>query len=209
MSTESEDLARVYGARSPGEIREAYEGWSARYDADNIAKGFRLPQLAAAFAARHIPADAGPVLDAACGTGLVGESLALLGYREIVGLDISPAMLAAARALGVYARLEEQDLGEPVPAADGTFAGFLCIGAFGPGHAPPAALDELARVTRAGGAGIFNLVEATAEAQGFPAKMAALAEAGRWRLRERSPAFRPYLLAEPELVCRMHVYEVL
>ena len=209
MPQESEDLSRVYGARSAEEIREAYDDWASDYDAQNLAKGYRVHALAAAYAARHLAPDAGPVLDAGCGTGLVGEALAILGYGPLTGLDISPEMLASAAALGVYDRLSEHELGQPIDEPDGAFAGFACFGSFGPGHAPPSSLEELVRVTRPGGVGLFNLVEATYREQGFPEAMAALEAAGRWRLRERSPAFRAYLLAEPALLCRIFVYEVL
>ena len=209
MSLKTEGLEGVYAATTPEEIRTGYEGWAGSYDADNIAKGFRLPQMAAAFAARHVPRDAAPVLDAGCGTGLVAESLAILGYRDIVGLDISPAMLEAARALGVYAALHERALGTELPMADGEFAAFLCIGSFGPGHAPPESLDELARVTRPGGVGIFNVVEATHAEQGFAARIAEMEAAGVWRSREVSPAFRAYLIGEPEVVVRIFVQEIL
>lgn len=209
MPTKNEALERVYAARTPDEIRDAYQGWAGGYDAENLAGGFRLPSMAAAYVARHVPVEASPLLDAGCGTGLVGEALSVLGYRGLVGLDISEAMLDAAGRLGVYSRLARQDLGQKIPEPDGAFAAFSCVGSFGPGHAPPESLDELVRVTRPGGVGIFNVVEASYEAQGFAAKMAELEAAGRWRERERSPAHRAYLLAEPELLVRIFVFEIL
>ncbi len=209
MPMKTEALEHVYGARTPEESRALYDSWAGEYDAENIAKGFRLPGVAAGFVARHVARDAGPILDAGCGTGLVGEALHVLGYRHIAGIDLSPGMLAAARARGVYDGLAERRLGEALPEADGTYAAACCVGSFGPGHAPPESLFELARVTRSGGHVIFNTVEAHWEAQGFPAVFAALAEAGRWREAERSDPFRAYLLAEPEVLCRVFVFKVL
>lgn len=209
MPLKTEDLRDVYAAESPDEIRAIYESWASAYDHENLANGYRLPGLAVSFLARHLPADAGPVLDAGCGTGLVGEALSQLGYRGTVGVDISPAMLAASRVLGVYARLYQQVLGTAIPEADGAFAGFVCTGSFGPGHAPPESLHELVRVVRPGGIAVFNVVENTYVDQGFPAVMEGLTEAGRWRERERSGPFRPFLLSEPELLTRIFVFEVL
>lgn len=208
MPLETDDLGGVYGAASPTEARRLYDAWAARYDGENLAKGYQVPGLGAAFLARHLAPGAGPVLDAGCGTGLVGAMLATLGYGPLTGLDLSAEMLAVAGARGVYARLAEQDLGRPIPEPDAAYAGFACFGSFGPGHAPPESLDELVRLTCPGGIGVFNVVEATWRDQGFPAVFDRLAAAGRWRERERSAPFRAYLIAEPALLCRIFVVEV-
>ncbi|MGF1446635.1 MAG: class I SAM-dependent DNA methyltransferase [Pikeienuella sp.] len=205
----TDDLDRVYGAKSAQESRAAYDGWADSYDADNLAKGFVLPSIAAGFVARHVPKEAGPILDAGCGTGLVGAALAVLGYRRIAGIDLSPRMLEAAGRLGVYDGLAERRLGVPLPEASDTYAAVTCVGAFGPGHAPPESLDEFARVTRPSGHVVFNIVEASYVAQGFPETMARLSQAGIWREIERSGPFRAFLLAEPTIIVRVFVFEVL
>jgi len=209
MSVKTDDLGSVYGARSVEEIHAAYEGWAATYDAENLAKGFRLPGVAAGFVARYVSTSAGTILDAGCGTGLVGEALGVLGYPAVDGIDLSEEMLGLAQARGCYQGLAVQELGKPIPVEDGAYAAFACIGSFGPGHAPPESLDELVRVTRAGGFGVFNLVEATWEEQGFGDKIAELERAGLWRVVERPAPFRPYLLGEPELLSRVFVCEML
>ena len=199
----------VYGAQSPEEVRALYQKWAADYDADNIGKGYRLAGVAASLLARYLQRGAGPILDAGCGTGLIGEALRILSYEEIVGLDLSERMLEGARARGVYSALAVQELGKPIPEPSGRFAAATCFGSFGPGHAPPESLDELARVVRPGGPVIFNVIEASYKEQGFATKMDALSAAGTWREAERTPAFPPFLLAEPELLARAFVFEVL
>jgi len=208
MSLKTDDLDRVYGARSPAETRALYDGWAGSYDAEIVGKGYCLPALAAGLVARHAAAD-GTVLDAGCGTGRLGAALGVLGFRSVVGLDLSEGMVAAASRLGVYERLYVHRLGEPIPEPDGAFAAVACTGSFGPGHAPPESLAEFVRVTRPGGHVIFNLVEASREEQGFPAVMDRLAAEGRWRERERTGPARAFLLAEPELLVRLFVFEVL
>lgn len=205
----SDDLGNVYGAKTPEDARRIYDDWSQSYDADNLKKGFRLPSLGAAMLARHLGPSEGPILDAACGTGLVGETLAVLGYGAITGCDLSGQMAEAAKRTGAYGAIEVANMAESLPFPDDSFAAFTCIGAFGPGHAPPASLNELARVTRPGGIGVFNLISATWEEQGFPEVIDALKAAGRWEQVQVSAPFRPYLLGEPELWSRLHVMRML
>ena len=200
-----QDLDDVYGAKSADESKAIYDTWSASYDADCLSKGFRLPALGAGLLGRYLGDADAPVLDACCGTGLVGETLRLMGYDRIVGCDLSPDMLKFADRTGAYERLEEADTGVGLPFDDDAFAGFVCVGAFGPGHAPPVTLDHLARVTRPGGVGVFNLLDATHEEQGFPPILDKLAASGAWEVIYTTPSFRPFLLAEPELLSTGYV----
>ena len=206
---QSEDLDDVYSATTPEAAQRLYDDWSQSYDADNLRKGFRLPALAAGMLARHIGTTTGPLLDAGCGTGLVGETLSVLGYGPITGCDLSPEMIEAARGTGAYAGFEVANMAEGLPFDDNSFAAFTCIGSFGPGHAPPECLTELVRVTRPGGIGVFNLLTATWQEQGFPQVIDALTASGKWEEVEISAPFRPYLLAEPELWNRLHVMRML
>lgn len=199
-------LARVYAAASPGELAEAYADWAATYDAETFRDGYHLPFSIAAFVARHVPIGAGPLLDAGCGSGLSGPVLAALGYRDIEGLDLSPAMLALAARSGAYVRLVEAELGTPLPFEDAHFAAFLSTGVFTAGHAPPASLDELVRVVRPGGHAIFTVRDVVLPA--FREKMDALEAAGRWTGIEQSAPFRAFLLAEPEVMVTAFVYRV-
>lgn len=210
MAGESDlSIEDIYERSKSAGAEEVYAQWAARYDADNAALGFRLPVLAAGFAARHIPLGAGPLLDAGAGTGQVGSALQVLGYDRITAVDISEPMLAVAAQTGAYAEVKRQVLGEPLDFPDGTFAGVLCIGAFGRGHAPPHALTELVRAARPGAPVIFNVVEESWEDLGFPAQIAALTEAGQWHLAEERPSWRAYTIGEPELLVRLFVFEVL
>lgn len=55
------------------------------------------------------PLPAGDVVDLGCGSGLVGPALAGLN-RALTGVDTSPAMLAEAKARGVYSALQAMDI---------------------------------------------------------------------------------------------------
>ncbi len=205
MAAHTEELDDVYGAKSPEETRAIYNQWADSYDADNLSRGFRLPSLAAGMLARFLGQTNGPILDAGCGTGVVSEALKLMGYGPITGCDLSPDMLAAARKTGAYSELHEVDMGQPMPFPKGAFTGFVCVGSFGPGHAPPVSLEHLAHVTLPRGYGVFNLIEATYQEQGFPAIMEGLSKSGKWQIVQTSEPFLPFLLGEPDLWSRLYV----
>lgn len=208
MPVTTDDLGDVYDAKSPEESRAIYNNWSSSYDADNLSNGFRLPSLGAGLLARHMGSVDGPVLDAGCGTGLVGESLRILGFGPITGCDLSPEMMAVAERTGAYTRFVEADLGRHLPFDDNTFAGFICLGSFGPGHAPPESLIHLVQVTRPGGFGVFNLIEETYVDQGFPPVMDKLTASGAWEIVYTTPPFLPFLLSEPGLWTRAYIVQM-
>ncbi|MGQ0564997.1 MAG: class I SAM-dependent DNA methyltransferase [Gemmobacter sp.] len=144
-------LGAVYGATDPADVAAAYDAWAETYEAEMRAAGYRHPSIGVALLARHMAADAGPVLDAGAGTGLVGEWLAILGYHPVQALDLSAGMLAVAARKGVYAGLTQAALGTPLPFPDGHFAGVISTGVFTTGHVGAAGLPELFRITRKGG----------------------------------------------------------
>ena len=204
MSQDShDDIHAVYARLEGGGAEGFYDDWAAKYDADNAALGFRLPVIAAAFGARYLAKGATPLLDAGAGTGQVGMALQVLGYRDITAIDLSTGMLKVAASTGAYAATRQQTLGEALDFDDGHFAGTFCIGSFGPGHAPPESLHELARVTRPGGFVIFNVVEHAWADQGFPELIGDLATTGTWQVEEDSGPFRPYTIGEPGLMTRI------
>lgn len=106
--------------------------------------------------ARHLGRDLrGAVLDAGCGSAAHSIRLAKRGYR-VIGVDFSPAALAMAAE-----RVEENGLTDRITLkredllaltfADGTFPAVLCWGVLMHVADIERALDELTRVTAAGG----------------------------------------------------------
>ncbi|MFH1795514.1 MAG: class I SAM-dependent methyltransferase [Pseudomonadota bacterium] len=182
-------LGQVYSAKKPEEVAALYDRWADTYDAEMAAAGYRHPSIALALLARHLPRGAVPVLDAGCGTGLVGEWLGIVGYPRVEGLDISAGMLARAEQKGAYARLHNLALGGPLPFADGHFAGIVSAGVFTTGHVGAEGLDELIRICRKGGA-IVLTVKNTLWEGGFAARIAELEAQG---LVKRVEETEPYV----------------
>ncbi len=209
MTQEKSALEQVYAASSAEELAAAYAEWSVDYDRETVGLGYCLPFIIAGWVARYVPMGGGPLLDAGCGTGLSGPYLRALGYDVIDGLDFSEKMLGLARQRNAYRALKQAALGETLPWPDGYFVAFLSSGVFTEGHAPASSLDELARITRPGGYAIFTVRDTVLEEGGFRDVFEWLEKAERWKPVEESPLFRAFAIAEPEVLVKAFVFEVL
>jgi predicted TPR repeat methyltransferase len=92
-------------------IETTFDSFAASFDSKLASLAYRAPALVA-----EMLADAGveasrslDVLDAGCGTGLCGPLVAPYA-RRLVGVDLSEAMLARARARNVYDELAKGEL---------------------------------------------------------------------------------------------------
>jgi len=208
VTSEQSALDEVYAASSAEELASAYAKWSSEYDRETIGLGYCLPFIIAAWVARYVPVRGGPLLDAGCGTGLSGPYLRALGYDAIEGLDFSQEMLRLAGQRNAYRALKRATLGETLPWPDRHFAAFLSTGVFTEGHAPASSLHELARITRPGGHAIFTVRDSVLEQGGFRDVFEYLMNSGRWRPIEESPSFRAFAIAEPEVLVKAFVFEI-
>lgn len=121
-------------ARAPAEyVRTVFDGYAERFELHLISLGYRMPGVFRAVLQTH-PRIArgeqvGPVLDLGCGTGLIGLAIADLPVGPLVGVDLSPRMLAYAAAKRLYADLREADIMAELaadaadPGKDGLVAG--------------------------------------------------------------------------------------
>ncbi len=204
-SRDDDLLHAVYAGGGRETIAALYDRWAETYDDDMGVAGYRHPPVASGLFARHVPRGAGPTLDAGCGTGLMGQILALLGYEEIEGLDISDGMLGRAASKGVYAALHRAALGERLPFEDGRFAAVISTGVFTEGHVGAEALPELLRVTRAGA--IFVLtVRVSVWEMGLGAALGELVETGSLASVEATPVYAAMPRESGGVPARAHVF---
>ncbi len=206
--TRNERLDRIYRAETDDELAAGYDGWAADYDADLVSWGYKLPAVVAGLFGRHVAAGEGAVLDAGCGTGMIGETLHLLGYRDLVGIDLSEGMLAVARAKAIYRDLHCMKLGAPLDFPDGGFAATTAVGVLTVGHARPDAFDELIRATRPGAPMIFSIRVDGGVGADFLARQDVLERDGRWRRIEATPAFRSMAGSGHDVEHQVFVYRV-
>jgi predicted TPR repeat methyltransferase len=116
------------------------------YDLDVFETlGFTGSGRIADLLAQYVPNRSTEVIDLGCGTGAVGVRLAALGFERFDGIDLSPEMLAIARAKAVYRSLTTMDLTKPI-APTHRYGAAVSAGTFTSGHVGPSALAEIAKL---------------------------------------------------------------
>ncbi|MER9457361.1 class I SAM-dependent methyltransferase [Mesorhizobium sp. M0478] len=163
-----------------------YRGWASSYELDVGRDGYCGPtvvaELAGTVQTAYLASErtAIAILDAGCGTGLVGGELERLGFRLIDGIDLSDEMAEKARQTGVYRHVRGNvDLNGPLSDhASASYDITICCGVFTLGHIRPDALRELVRVTRPNGFIIVSTRKSYAEATSFENEVRRLQDAG-------------------------------
>lgn len=143
----------------PAALREYYAAWASDYDRDVGGDEYGLPGsvlFTIQAASEHEPWLNDPnitILDAGCGTGRIGLTLAQQGYTTIDGVDLAPEMVALAKARGVYRELEAPVDLMAAPSNRWAQSADLVVvgGVFTVGHIPPESLLSVAKLVRPGG----------------------------------------------------------
>jgi predicted TPR repeat methyltransferase len=91
-------------------IKNLFDGYASTFD-DHLIKSlaYRSPKDLLESIVAATPRRDMDILDLGCGTGLCGEQLRTYS-RQLTGVDLSPAMIKAAEARGIYDRLVTGDL---------------------------------------------------------------------------------------------------
>ncbi|NVO12856.1 MAG: tetratricopeptide repeat protein [Rhodoplanes sp.] len=124
-------LAGIGAAPLPARISDRqnaaiYAERAGRWDAGASGPtGYRGATLVAEALARLVPDAPLDIADAGCGTGLVG-ALVKPRARKLDGVDLSDAMLAQARAKGIYDALHRADLIEYLAARPAAYDAITC-----------------------------------------------------------------------------------
>ncbi|KAF1829123.1 S-adenosyl-L-methionine-dependent methyltransferase [Decorospora gaudefroyi] len=187
-------LDRVFAASTTEESRKLYDEWARTYDSDMSMHEFIAPRLVAQAVARglklnHIstetPLQGLQIVDAGCGTGLVGVELSKLGATDILGLDISEGMLAVAKNTAVYDDLKIMDLTKRLEFENGKFDALTCCGTFTHGHLGPEPLGEFVRVVKDGGIVVATVLDSFWGEKGFEKEVERLEKEGKVEIVEK------------------------
>lgn len=139
---------------------QVYREWAKDYDDDVDSIGYQAPDEVAKAVQEKIP-NAMRILDAGCGTGLVGEAiLKHFNDKRVVmdGCDLSAELMEVAREKERgYDNLCKVNLKETMPYIDGLYDAVVCCGVFLQGHCGTECLDEMLRVVKEGGGVVFTV----------------------------------------------------
>jgi predicted TPR repeat methyltransferase len=206
MVSDNETLDKVYTAQTSEELMDAYKNWASDYDADTVEQFGYVAHIASAQALNNVMEKKdGRILDAGCGTGLVGQELRQMGYTRLDALDYSKEMLDEAQNKNIYQNHIQADLSVPLKIKDDTYEAVVCTGTFTYGHVKANAFDELVRITQPNGIICFTIREGAYEDYGYREKMIDLEKSGRWELIEMQDT--DYLKKEA-VTCKICTYRV-
>lgn len=191
-----EGLAAQFDA-APADVAALYDDWVVtRYDADLVAWGYDAPSRVADMIQPLLDVTRGSVLDAGCGSGLVGVELRRRGVAHIVGGDFSPASVEIARSGGAYDEVVDLDLNAPLEFADATFGVAVSVGVFSYLLDTEATIRELLRVVEPGGSLVFTQRTDLWEERGCAELLDRLADEHLCTVDVSPP--QPYLPRHPE-----------
>jgi len=179
------DKLDIYKLKTSEELLKYYQNWADnnKYNKDMVDWNYTAPQEAVSILKKYVFNKNFRILDAGCGTGLVGIELKKYGYSNIEGVDFSQSMLDLVPQ-GIYKKIEKIDLNKPLKFKDNMYDVLMCVGTFTYGHVKPKALDELIRITRNGGLICFTINEGIYEEYGFDKKIKELSNNKSWNVKE-------------------------
>ena len=197
----------TYEAKTSSALADAYSKWAGLYDRDTLeVMGYVGPQTAAAMLDGYLDSKACRVLDAGCGTGLVGDFLSRMGYENIDAMDYSGDMLDEAKKKAIYKRLFQEDMNKSLDIPDNAYDATICVGTFTYAHVGPDAFEELLRITRPGGYICFTIRDGAYQEYNYREKMLELEVCAKWELQELWE--EDYLIKE-KVTAKFCTYKVL
>ena len=175
----------IYKLKTPEELLKYYQDWTNnnKYNKDMVDWNYTAPQETVSVLKKYSLNKNSKILDAGCGTGLVGIELKKYGYLHIDGVDFSQDMLDLVPQ-GIYKKIEKVDLNKLLKFKNNTYDVVMCVGTFTYGHVMPKALDELIRITKNKGLICFTINEGIYEEYGFDNKIKELSSTKSWNVKE-------------------------
>jgi len=175
----------IYKIKKPEELLKYYQDWTNnnKYNKDMVDWNYTAPQETVSVLRKYALDKNSKILDAGCGTGLVGIELKKYDYSNIEGVDFSQSMLDLVPQ-NIYKKIEKIDLNKPLKFKHNIYDVVMCVGTFTYGHVKPHALDELIRITKNKGLVCFTINEGIYEEYGIDKKIKELTNNKLWNVKE-------------------------
>ena len=175
----------IYELKTTEEVMKYYDDWSEKnkYDKDMLDWNYTGPKETVAVLKNHVLNKDIKILDAGCGTGLVGAELKKCGFSNIDGVDLSQKLLNLVPK-EYYNKLEQVDLNKPLKTENNIYDVVMCVGTFTFGHVKPPALDEFVRIIKNKGLVCFTINEGIYKEYGFDKKIKELTDKKSWNVKK-------------------------
>jgi ubiquinone/menaquinone biosynthesis C-methylase UbiE len=175
----------IYKIKTTEELLKYYQNWTDKnkYNKDMVDWNYTAPQETVSVLSKYALNKNSKILDAGCGTGLVGIELKKYGYSNIQGVDFSQSMLDLVPQ-NIYKKIEKIDLNKRLKFKNNIYDVVMCVGTFTYGHVKPHALNEIIRITKNKGLICFTVNEGIYEEYGFDKKIKELKDNKSWNVRE-------------------------
>lgn len=173
----------IYQLKSKEKVLDYYIHWTkeGQFNKDMTEWNYQAPQNTIKLFDQHTPHKDINILDAGCGSGLVGIELQKHGYSKIIGADFSQDMLKLIPQ-NIYQKLELIDLNETLSYQNNFFDAITCVGTFTYGHVKAHALDEFIRITKKDGLICFTINEGIYKEYQFDKKIEQLSSDKLWQI---------------------------
>jgi len=175
----------IYKLKTTDEVMKYYDEWGIKnkYDQDMVDWDYTGPKETVNTFIKYAKDKNIKILDAGCGTGLVGVELKKHNYLNIDGMDLSKKLLDLIPN-GYYQNLSQVDLNKTIKTESNTYDAIMCVGTFTFGHVKPHALDEFIRISKNKSLICFTINEGIYEEYGFDKKIEELKKNKSWDIKE-------------------------
>mgnify|MGYP001216448503 FL=1 len=177
----TEEKISIYQLNTSEEILGYYKKWTDNnnYEKDLEEWNYLAPFFCSQIFTTRVLNKNSLILDAGCGTGLVGKILNNQGYRKIEGLDFSKEMLNLIPS-DIYHNIYQADLNKKLDVPDSFYDDALCVGTFTYGHVKASAFDEFHRILKNNSYFVFSVNEGVYRSYGFDDAISKFETKGYW-----------------------------
>ena len=197
----------IYKLKTTDEVMKYYDEWGInnKYDKDMVDWAYSGPKETVDVFKKYAKNKNIKILDAGCGTGLVGIELKKNGYLNIDGIDLSKKLLELVPP-NYYQKLSQIDLNKSLEIENNTYGAIMCVGTFTFGHVKPNALDEFIRISKNKALICFTINEGIYEEYGFDKKIKNLENSNSWKMKE---FFKSNYIASKDVNAWLGIAEVI